>query len=195
GCRHGRGRVPGPSQRDVRGRGRGRPQAHRLRRRPHAALLHPHHARRPHPRRALALRPHARPDRLPLPRLTLMALLDSLEAARVFDLEQLRYAGAPSHPAHAPGFNYFLHRHHPRGAEPRARVEIRAGDVVRVRAGYGGLWSKADEYLKAAGVSAAGARWLIEKKVFAVGADNMAFDVMGPRDPELDATLPAHVLL
>ena len=23
----------------------------------------------------------------------------------------------------------------------------------------------------------------------------MAFDVMGPRDPELDATLPAHVLL
>src|SRR5436309_13742615 len=43
-------------------------------------------------------------------------LLDSLEKARVFDLEQLRYAGAPSHPAHQPGFNYFLHRHHARGA-------------------------------------------------------------------------------
>ena len=43
-------------------------------------------------------------------------LLDSVEKARVFDLEQLRYAGAPSHPAHQPGFNYFLHRHHARGA-------------------------------------------------------------------------------
>src|SRR5258708_39042132 len=42
-------------------------------------------------------------------------LLDSVEKARVFDLEQLRYAGAPSHPAHQPGFNYFLHRHHARG--------------------------------------------------------------------------------
>ena len=48
--------------------------------------------------------------------MTAKALLDSLEAARVFDLEQLRYAGAPSHPAHAPGFSYFLHRHHARGA-------------------------------------------------------------------------------
>ena len=43
-------------------------------------------------------------------------LLEALEAARIFDLEQLRYAGAPSHPAHAPGFSYFLHRHHARGA-------------------------------------------------------------------------------
>jgi hypothetical protein len=43
-------------------------------------------------------------------------ILDALGSARVFDLEQLRYAGAPSHPAHMPGFNYFLHRHHARGA-------------------------------------------------------------------------------
>src|SRR5450759_1001621 len=45
----------------------------------------------------------------------------ALGSARVFDLEQLRYAGAPSHPAHAPGFNYFLHRQHARGA-PEART-------------------------------------------------------------------------
>jgi len=214
--------------------------------------------------------------------LTAKALLDSLEAARVFDLEQLRYAGAPSHPAHAPGFSYFLHRHHARGAgeartgasgivlmpehsgthidalahqaenltlhggihvddgvqtsvgfkklgidtmapiagrgvlldvagghrldpdyaitpddlEQAERAKIRHGDVVLVRTGYGALWSKPDEYLKAAGVSAAGTRWLIEKKVRVVGADNMAFDVMaGPKDPDLNATLPAHVLL
>ena len=208
-------------------------------------------------------------------------LLESLEAARVFDLEQLRYAGAPSHPSHMPGFNYFLHRHHARGApeartgasgivvmpehsgthidalahqaenltlhggvhvdegvqtsvgfkklgvetmaplvgrgvlldvagdrrldpdyaigagdlERAARVEIRLGDVVLVRTGYGALWSKPEEYLRAAGVSAAGSRWLIEKKVSAVGADNMAFDVIGPIDPELNVTLPGHLLL
>ena len=208
-------------------------------------------------------------------------LLEAVEAATIFDLEQLRYAGAPSHPAHMPGFNYFLHRHHARGApeartgasgiivtpehsgthidalahqaenltlyggvhvdegvqtsagfkklgietmaplvsrgvlldvagerrldpeypitaadlERAERAEVRAGDAVLVRTGYGALWSKPDEYLRAAGVSAAGSRWLIDKKVGAVGADNMAFDVMGPADPELKVTLPGHLLL
>src|SRR5207245_5846226 len=165
-------------------------------------------------------------------------LLDALGAARVFDLEQPRFAGAPTHPAHAPGFNYFLHRHHARGApeartgasgiivtpehsgthidalahqaenltlyggvhvdegvqtsagfkklgietmarlvsrgvlldvagerrldpeyaitaadlERAERAEVRAGDAVLVRTGYGALWSKPDEYLRAAGV-------------------------------------------
>ena len=209
------------------------------------------------------------------------SLLESIEKARVFDLEQLRYAGAPSHPAHAPGFNYFLHRHHAHGA-PEARtgasgiivtpehsgthidalahqaenltlhggvhvddgvqtsagfkklgietmpplvsrgvlldvagerrldpnyaitpadlerathVEVRKGDVVLIRTGYGALWSNNEEYLRAAGVSAAGSRWLVEREVSAVGADNMAFDVMGPADPDLKVTLPGHVLL
>ena len=212
----------------------------------------------------------------------MQALLDSIEKARVFDLEQLRYAGAPSHPAHAPGFNYFLHRHHARGApeartgasgiivtpehsgthidalahqaenltlhggihvdegvqtsvgfrklgietmaplvcrgvlldvagdkrldpdyaiapadlERAQRAEVREGDAVLVRTAYGVLWSKPDEYLRAAGVSAAGSRWLVERKVRAVGADNMAFDVMSSApDPELKVTLPGHVLL
>jgi len=211
-----------------------------------------------------------------------LTFLRELEKARVFDLEQLRYAGAPAHPAHAPGFNYFLHRHHARGApeartsasglvvtpehsgthidalshqaenlmlhggvhvdegvqtsagfkqlgidtmaplvcrgvlldiargrrlepeyvitpqdlEQAARAEIREGDAVLVRTGYGALWSKPDEYMRAAGVSAAGSRWLIEHKVRAVGADNMAFDVVfGPPDPELGVTLPGHLLL
>lgn len=208
-------------------------------------------------------------------------LLKALDSARVFDLEQLRYAGAPIHPAHQPGFNYFLHRHHARGApeartgasgivvmpehsgthidalahqaenltlhggvhvdegvqtsvgfkvlgvdtmapivargvlldvaddqrleenhaitveelERARRADIREGDVVLIRTGFGALWAKPDEYLKAAGVSAAGSRWLIEKKVRAVGADNMAFDVIGPPDPELGVTLPGHILL
>jgi kynurenine formamidase len=211
-------------------------------------------------------------------------IADTLGSARVFDLEQLRYAGAPSHPAHAPGFNYFLHRHHARGA-PEARtgasgivvmpehsgthidalahqaenlmlhggvhvdtgvqtstgfrvlgietmaplvgrgilldvagaqrlppehaitpheleraaanagIEVRAGDVVLVRTGYGSLWAEPEAYLHAAGVSASASRWLVDRSVKAVGADNMAWDVVGPTDPELGMTLPGHVLL
>ncbi len=205
-------------------------------------------------------------------------LLEDVEKARVFDLEQLRYAGAPSHPAHAPGFNYFLHRHHARGA-PEARTgasgiivtpehsgthidalshqaenltlhggihvdegvqtsvgfrrlgietmapivargvlidvpseeghaitaedleranrsEIRAGDVVLVRTGWGKYWSEPERYLKAPGVTAGGSRWLIERKVGAVGADNVAFDELSSTpDPELGVTLPGHILL
>ncbi len=209
---------------------------------------------------------------------------EALGSARVFDLEQLRYAGAPSHPAHAPGFNYFLHRHHARGAPEsrtsasglvvmpehsgthidalshqaenlslhggvhvdtgiqtstgfrvhgietmaplvgrgvlldvagprrlaaehaitpaelegaatRAGVDVRAGDVVLVRTGFGALWAEPESYLKAAGVSAAASRWLVERKVKAVGADNVAWDVIGPADPDLGVTLPGHLLL
>jgi kynurenine formamidase len=212
------------------------------------------------------------------------SLIEGLGSARVFDLEQPRFAGAPSHPAHAPGFNYFLHRHHARGA-PEARtsasglvvmpehsgthidalahqaenlmlhggihvdsgvqtsvgfrehgvetlepfvgrgvlldvagdqllppdhaitrreleqaaaaggVEVRKADVVLVRTGYGALWADAPQYLHAAGVSAAGSRWLSDLGVRAVGADNIAWDVIGPPDPEVGVTLPGHVLL
>jgi kynurenine formamidase len=212
-------------------------------------------------------------------------LAGALGSARIFDLEQPRYAGAPSHPAHAPGFNYFLHRHHARGA-PEARtsasgvvvmpehsgthidalshqaenlvlhggahidtgvqtstgfkvhgietmaplvgrgvlldaardgrlppdhtisrqdleraataagVEVRAGDVVLVRTGFGALWGDPDQYLKAAGVSAGASRWLVDVGVRAVGADNMAWDVISSKaDPEVGVTLPGHLLL
>jgi kynurenine formamidase len=80
-------------------------------------------------------------------------------------------------------------------AAKAARVDVHEGDVVLVRTGYGALWSEPAEYLKGAGVSAAGSSWLIEKKVSAVGADNMAWDVIGPTDPDLNVTLPGHVLL
>jgi kynurenine formamidase len=40
--------------------------------------------------------------------------------ARIYDLEQPRYFGAPIYPSHAPGYVYTLHRHHEHGmAETR----------------------------------------------------------------------------
>src|SRR5258708_3182974 len=81
-------------------------------------------------------------------------------------------------------------------APARDKVEVREGDVVLVRTGYGSLWSEPDNYMRAAGVSAAGSRWLVEKKVGVVGADNMAFDVATTTpDKELGVSLPGHLLL
>jgi kynurenine formamidase len=41
-----------------------------------------------------------------------MTLIQQLSSARVFDLEQPRFAGMPVHPAHKPGYFYGLHRRH-----------------------------------------------------------------------------------
>ncbi|MCU1383270.1 MAG: cyclase family protein [Acidobacteria bacterium] len=41
-----------------------------------------------------------------------MSLAAQLATARVFDLEQPRFAGMPTHPAHKPGYFYALHRRH-----------------------------------------------------------------------------------
>jgi kynurenine formamidase len=213
-------------------------------------------------------------------------LIEALGAARIFDLEQPRYAGMPTHPAHAPGFNYFMHRHHEKtasesqartsasgvlvmpehtgthidalshqaenlklhggidvnsgvmtsagfkvlgietmpplvgrgvlldvaGKQPLpadyaisadelqkaakdAQIEVREGDVVLVRTGWGAMWDQPKEYLRAAGVHGDGSRWLAQMKVRAVGADNMAFDTTDSFDEELRVTLPAHLLL
>jgi kynurenine formamidase len=49
-------------------------------------------------------------------------ILEALGAARVYDLEQPRYAGAPTFPAHEPGVLLHLHRRHERDpARPRER--------------------------------------------------------------------------
>jgi len=75
------------------------------------------------------------------------------------------------------------------------KVEVRAGDVLLVRTGFGAIWHKEEEYLQAAGVGKSGTLWAAERGVVAVGADNMAWDVTGERDPETGATLFAHVYL
>jgi kynurenine formamidase len=218
------------------------------------------------------------------------SLAEQLRSARVYDLEQPRFAGMPIHPAHQPGYFYALHRRHrdtyqpaadgPRssasgvltmmehtgthidalshqacdlilhggvatddaetpagfrvcgveeippllgpavlldvagwknqerlpplysiGAEEMAacaaaqHVEVQRGDVLLVRTGYATLWHDEAEYLRAAGVAKSGSLWAAEHGAIAIGADNMAWDVPGERDPDTGATLFAHVNL
>jgi kynurenine formamidase len=219
-----------------------------------------------------------------------MTLFDHIARARVFDLEQPRFAGMPIHPAHKPGYFYALHRRHrdsyrpekfgPRsgasgvltmaehsgthmdalchqasdlrmhggvaadevertdgftalGAETmrpllgrgvlldiagwkqcellpvhyaitaedfegcaRAHgVDVKAGDVLLVRTGFGTRWTDEATYLNAAGVSKSGNIWVADKRVAAVGADNMAWDSMQERDPDTNMMLFGHVHL
>jgi kynurenine formamidase len=74
-------------------------------------------------------------------------------------------------------------------------TEVHTGDVLLVRVGWGPRWSEPDVYLDAPGMNREAAEWAAEKKVFAVGADNMSWDLPGYVDPVLGASLPAHVIL
>jgi kynurenine formamidase len=74
-------------------------------------------------------------------------------------------------------------------------VSIESGDVVLVRTGNARHWDTPERYLAGPGVAADASRWLAEKRVFAVGADNMAWDVIGLHDPDLGCTLPGHLIL
>jgi kynurenine formamidase len=54
-------------------------------------------------------------------------------------------------------------------------VELRAGDVLLVRTGFGTLWQDEAAYLQAVGVGKSGTLWADRHGVAAVGADNMAW--------------------
>jgi kynurenine formamidase len=218
------------------------------------------------------------------------SLIEQLQSARVYDLEQPRFAGMPIHESHRPGYFYALHRRHrdtlkraqtgPRSSasgvlnmmehsgthidalshqacdlrlfgnvpieevetpsgftrlgietvppllrrgvlldvarwksqerlppkysisaeELQAcaaaqKVEVQGGDVLLVRTGFAALWHDEKAYLEAAGVAKSGSLWAAERGVVAVGADNMAWDVPGERDPESGANLFAHYYL
>jgi kynurenine formamidase len=74
-------------------------------------------------------------------------------------------------------------------------VEVRTGDVLLVRTGFGACWNDEAVYLRAAGVAKSGTLWAAGRGVVAVGADNMSWDVPDERDPETGATLFAHLYL
>jgi kynurenine formamidase len=74
-------------------------------------------------------------------------------------------------------------------------IEVKVGDVLCVRTGYGTFWSDEAEYLRAAGIAKSGSLWAAERGVVAVGIDNMSWDVPEERDPETGATLFGHYYL
>jgi kynurenine formamidase len=77
----------------------------------------------------------------------------------------------------------------------RQGVTIEPGDVALVYTGNERLWGDTERYLAGPGMAGEASRWLADRGVLAVGADNMAWDVLGLRDPEFGCTLPGHLLL
>lgn len=74
-------------------------------------------------------------------------------------------------------------------------VAIRPGDVVLVRTGNARYWAESERYLAGPEMAASASYWLVERQVSAVGADNMAWDVIGLKDPDLGCHLPGHLIL
>lgn len=74
-------------------------------------------------------------------------------------------------------------------------VSVEAGSVLLVRTGNGRYWEEEERYLAGPGMDASAAYWAAEKRVLAVGADNMAWDAPGLKDSELGCTLAGHLIL
>ncbi len=74
-------------------------------------------------------------------------------------------------------------------------VSVEPGSVALVHTGNTIHWADPERYLAGPGMSADASRWLAEKGVLAVGADNMAWDVPGLVDPDLGCLLPGHLIL
>lgn len=75
-------------------------------------------------------------------------------------------------------------------------VTVQPGDVVLIRTGNARrYWDDPEGYLAGPGMAAGASRWLTERRVLTVGADNMAWDVIGVPDPDLKAMLPGHLIL
>ena len=77
----------------------------------------------------------------------------------------------------------------------RQQVEIHSGDVVVIRTGNALFWHDPERFLAGPGMDSSASEWLAAKGVLAVGADNMAWDVIGLRDPRLGCQLPGHLIL
>jgi len=73
-------------------------------------------------------------------------------------------------------------------------VSVEPGDVALVRTGNARYWDEPDRYLAGPGMATSASYWMAERRVLAVGADNMAWDAPELRDPEL-GLLPGHLIL
>ena len=74
-------------------------------------------------------------------------------------------------------------------------TQVNRGDVLLVRVGWGPHWSEPDTYIEAPGMNREAAEWAAAREVFAVGADNMSWDLPGYTDEVTGSTLPAHSVL
>lgn len=74
------------------------------------------------------------------------------------------------------------------------QVTVRSGDVLLIRTGWGAAWREPD-YISGAGMARSAGEWAAELDVYAVGADNMSWDLPGYVDPVLGHTLPNHTIL
>jgi kynurenine formamidase len=74
-------------------------------------------------------------------------------------------------------------------------VSVEPGSVALVRTGNARHWGAPERYLAGPGMAASASYWLAERRVLAVGADNMAWDVPGLRDPDLGCLNPGHLIL
>jgi kynurenine formamidase len=81
------------------------------------------------------------------------------------------------------------------GACERQHVRPTGGDVLLVRTGAARHWDDEARYLDAAGVGKDGTVWVGERGVYAAGADNVTWDVVGLEDPETKMTNYSHVHL
>ena len=77
----------------------------------------------------------------------------------------------------------------------RQGLTIEPGDVTLVYTGNENTWNDEVRSLAGPGMAGDASRWLADRGVIAVGADNMAWDVIGLRDPEFGCALPGHLLL
>lgn len=76
----------------------------------------------------------------------------------------------------------------------RQRIGIEAGEVVLVRTGNGRHRRDPERNLRGPGMAADASRWLAERGVLAVGADDMARDPPDAAAPE-PGRRPGHLLL
>jgi kynurenine formamidase len=74
-------------------------------------------------------------------------------------------------------------------------IGVEPGSVALVRLGNARFWDDEERYLAGAGMDASAARWMADRNVLAVGADNMAWDLPGIKDPELGCLMPGHLIL
>jgi kynurenine formamidase len=77
----------------------------------------------------------------------------------------------------------------------RQGISAEPGSVLLVRTGNARRWDDAEGYLAGPGMDPSASYWAAERRVLAVGADNMAWDAPSYRDPELGCLLPGHLIL